>query len=340
MLKNFFEQGTKKWQFKHIILFLTFLIFLILILWNIIFEKDIKRNSKTLVVPTNSYHQCQIDDVSSAIFLIKQDSFLQKEKCPFRMKNLEQVFEKKFQIYGVNLCELSPEIAVKIFNVLEKIYLEYPWIKGYVTNLSLKNSDNYIAQFEPASIFATGNSSSLFPMVIKMQIFLNAKYYLDVDQLNEKILLGIKDGYFLKDTTAESLIAHEYGHVITYVLAIKYYDSVNPLLLLKKNYSKYEMVLKYYNNSFFSNMLLEEAYSNYIRDNSFLTKEDFIKSISGYAIKKDYDGLIISNEVIAEAFHDFFLNGAAASNASISIMEVLNQYIFNYVSSNKSERME
>ena len=50
----------------------------------------------------------------------------------------------------------------------------------------------------------------------------------------------------------------------------------------------------------------------------------FRESISQYAVAKGSNGSYIYDETIAEAFHDYYLNGSNAAPASIAIVTVLN----------------
>ena len=65
-------------------------------------------------------------------------------------------------------------------------------------------------------------------------------------------------------------------------------------------------------------------------DNNYggnLSYDDFRASISKYAIAKDGTGAYIYDETIAEAFHDYYLNGDNAVLASKLIMEELMTYL-------------
>ena len=164
-------------------------------------------------------------------------------------------------------------------------------------------------------------------MVIKSQILLNSRYYLNEDYAKKVINQEIDSGNFLSNTTLQSLLAHEYAHVLTYVLALKYYESVNPLFLTKENYKNYNNAINNYKNDNFSKIIFKEAYKNY---NTTESEDDFQKAISLYANKKDALGNVLYNETIAEAFHDYFLHGKQASKESLEIMKVLNKYSINY----------
>ena len=82
------------------------------------------------------------------------------------------------------------------------------------------------------------------------------------------------------------------------------------------------------NDGIYSKTLIEEAYNNFIRDTgSNISFDNFRASISNYAMAKDGNGNYIYDETIAEAFHDFYLNGNNAKEASIYIFNTLKSKI-------------
>ena len=79
-----------------------------------------------------------------------------------------------------------------------------------------------------------------------------------------------------------------------------------------------------FNAGNFSKLLLEEAYDIYKTNTGSVDSfYEFRASISKYAVAKDNNGYYIYDETIAEAFHDYYLNGANASPASLVIVDVL-----------------
>lgn len=283
----------------------------------------------TSVSTTQRYIDKDVSNVNEAINLIKSDSKIQEKNCNNIIKNIDKEIQEETQIYGVNLCEMEPETARQIYNTLNKIYKEYKGLKGYVTNLSLNNDSNssHLTSFKPSYVFITSSKKDTFPMVIKSQILLNSRYYLNEDYAKKVINQEIDSGNFLSNTTLQSLLAHEYAHVLTYVLALKYYESVNPIFLTKENYKNYNNAINKYKNDNFSKIIFKEAYKNY---NTTESEDDFQKAISLYANKKDALGNVLYNETIAEAFHDYFLHDKKASKESLEIMKVLNKYSINY----------
>ena len=70
--------------------------------------------------------------------------------------------------------------------------------------------------------------------------------------------------------------------------------------------------------------MIQEAYNNYKKDtNTSLTLDEWRATISSYAVAKDNSGDYIYDETIAEGFHDVYLNGDNAKDASKYVVDVL-----------------
>ena len=70
----------------------------------------------------------------------------------------------------------------------------------------------------------------------------------------------------------------------------------------------------------------KEAFQKYKKDtNSTLNLDEWRGTISNYALAKDNSGEYIYDETIAESFHDVYLNGDNASDASKYVVSVLKE---------------
>ena len=140
-------------------------------------DNSIKRKKyQTVIVYDNTYSGVKIKNEKDAFKLIEKDSVSQKNNCPGDIKKVEDEIINKYGITAVNLCEMDVEFAKELGNVFKKIYNEYPSVRGYITNLTLVNAtldNNYIAAFMPVFNFATADSSSTYPWIIKTQVLLN-----------------------------------------------------------------------------------------------------------------------------------------------------------------------
>ncbi len=291
-----------------------------------------KNKSQTVIVYDKKYTGVDISTKEDGIKLIEQDSLAQKKACPKDIKQIEDEIIRKYGIYAVNLCELNVTLAKEIEKVIDKIYNDYPAIRGNLTNLTLYNGDmsdqNVIAAYGPYFPFAFGKEDS-YPRVYKMQMILNSRFFLNEDRLQSAVTSSENSGHFPKNCTKASPVAHELGHYLSFVAMMKNYDIDSMLLETKENYASHIPIIEDFAVGDFSKKMLTEAYNNYKNDHKDYTGsfDEFRGEISGYALAKDERGDYIYDESIAEAFHDCYLNGTNAKDASKYIEQVLKKYV-------------
>ena len=115
---------------------------------------NLRGKYKTSIVTDNTYDNLDIDSVQEANDLIVQDSINQKqEDYPKEILDVENDIIDKYSITAVNLKEMDPEFAKELENVIDKIYKDYPNVRGYLSNITLKNysllEGSVIASFRP-----------------------------------------------------------------------------------------------------------------------------------------------------------------------------------------------
>ncbi|MBQ6477163.1 MAG: hypothetical protein IJI43_01860 [Bacilli bacterium] len=293
-------------------------------------ELQSKTNNKyqTIIIADNKYTGINVNSKKSAKKLIEKDSIKQKDTCSDKIISIENKMIKDFDITAVNLCEMDVSLANELYDVLAKIYKEYPTVRGYMTNISLRNSsienDKVIAAFIPTFEFAKSDTLSTYPWIYKTEILLNANYFLNRDKLSNTVFDATTSGYFPPNATMYSPVAHEFGHYLSFIALLKKH-STKDLVLVEKDERKEVYKIAYdYSKGIYSKKILEEAYNNYINDTgSEINFVTWSRTISSYAITKDEDGAYIYDETIAEAFHDTYLNGNNAKDASKYITNVL-----------------
>ena len=259
--------------------------------------------------------------------VIRSDSVKQKGNCSSEILNIENQIINNYGIVAVNLCEMNVEFANELKNVVAYVYNNYPSARYYLTNITLANVGNtgsFIAAFMPIFTFVTSDTASGYPVGSKSQILLNAKYFLNLSKIENSASYGSQTGYFPANATRSSTVAHEFGHYLSYVALLNYYNTGKLNYVTTADASTLYKVYDDFNSGNFSRMLLEEAYEEYVE--IYGDKMNFVQfreSISKYAIAKDNTGSYIYDETIAEAFHDCYLNGPNAKPASRMIMKVL-----------------
>lgn len=288
-----------------------------------------KRKSKysTIIIADNTYSGVKISNDNDAYKLISEDSISQKNNCPSEIKAIEDEIIKNYGVTAVNLCEMDIEFAKEVSKVFKKVYDEYPSVRGYLTNLSLVNasmSDGYIAAFMPVFNFATSNSTSTYPWVIKTQVLLNTSYFLNTVRLESSVQDGSNAGHFPPNATMYSPVAHELGHYLSFLAMMRNYDLESILLVDNKNVNLFYDVYDDFVEGNFSLVMIKEAYEKCKKErNITLSIDEWRATISSYAVAKDNSGNYIYDETIAEAFHDVYLNGNNAKEASKYVVAVL-----------------
>ena len=291
-------------------------------------ENELDNKYRTIIVHDNTYTGVSISNSEEARKLIEKDSTKQKSTWNKDIVKLENKIIKDFNITAVNLCEMDYDFASELYNVLNKIYSEYPSVRGYMTNISLRNStvqnEKVIAAFTPTFEFAKSDTYSSYPWIYKTEILLNSSYFLNQEKLNSTVSDASITGHFPPNATTYSPVAHELGHYLSFVALLNYYKTNSILLVDKSDSEKIYKITYDYAKGVYSKKIVDEAYSNYKKDgNNKIDFNTWRRSISSYAVSRDNNGKYIYDETIAEAFHDTYLNGDNAKDASKYIVKVL-----------------
>lgn len=294
-------------------------------------DTKVERKSKytTIYIDDNMYEGVKIRSEQDAENLIIKDSVSQKNNCPKEIEEIENQMISKYNISAVNLCELDLNFAKEMLKVFEFIYSEYPNIKEHLTNFSVVNaslSDGYIAVFMGMNSFASDYDNGV--EVFRTKIMLNTKYFFNLEKLQISIDNATSEGHFPPNTTIYSPIAHEFGHYISFLSAMKKYNIDSVMLFNSDNGAQINSLIKDWIKGEHSLEMITEAYNNYKGEtNTTLTLDEWRGTISDYALAKDNNGEYIYDETIAEAFHDVYLNGENAKDASKYIVEVLKKRV-------------
>lgn len=291
---------------------------------------NIKKSSgTTIIIADNVYNGVSISGIKDANKLIAKDSTDQKNNCPKEILQVENDIITKYGITAVNLCEMDVDFARELQNVFDVIYTEYPTARGHITNLTLRNTSmitdgGVIAAFMPVFNFATADTSTTYPWVIKTQVLLSSTYFLNKSKLEASVNDGSASGHFPPNSTLYSPVAHELGHYLSFLAMLNNYDMDSILLVDSNNINTFYKVYEDFGKGDFSLEMLKQAYNNYKKDtNTTLGFDEWRGTISKYALAKNNSGEYIYDETIAEAFHDVYLNKSNASDASKYIVSIL-----------------
>ena len=289
-----------------------------------------KVKGETAIVVDNVY-SVDLKNQKQAEDLLREDSESQKEgTTEEKIQKIEQRIINNYKVKAVNFGEMDEETAEGIEKVVEYIYVNYPKSREKLSNISIGNmgisQGSVIAYFGP-SLFIMTKDSSGYPMSYKTLICMNSRYFLNVPYLKQSINESSQAGHFPVNSNEYSTVIHESAHFLNCVVLMEKYGIDNLDYIEIKDSNKYEQFLKDWCECREAYNMINEAYENYkqkYNDNT-MTFDEFRASISGYAMAKDDNGKYIYDETIAEAFHDYYLNGENAAKASIEITKVLNE---------------
>ena len=288
---------------------------------------------KTSIIKTdNIYEKVNINSIQDANDFIIKDFSNQTWKCEYNLDilKIQNQIEEDYGIVNVNFCDMSYSEALEIKKVIDKIYGIFPNIKGYLTNITITNAktnSEYVAYFQPMYQFVNNNLNiENYNKVNKTQILLNSYYYLNDNILNKNLDEIINNNLYVKDSTVNSLISHEIGHYITFVLYLKENNIDNIKYVTKDNENIINKLIEEYDNGIYTDKLLNLAINNY--NNKYKKNLDinsFSNSISKYAGLVYENNKINSSEVIAEAVHDYYLHGNNANKCSLEIINIIKE---------------
>lgn len=281
----------------------------------------------SLMNTTNKYNNKIINTQEEAKELIKEDLAGTSWQCKknTQVQIIEKEISENYNIPSVNLCDVDTEEASKIKEVIDKTYKLFPNIKDYLTNITITNAnknEDYIAYFEPLYTFVNENNNiEEYNKINKTQILLNSYYFLNKNILNK----GLKENWYPKDATYETLISHELGHYITYVTLLKENNIKDLTLVTKDNIEDYQKIKNILDSQTYAKVLVETSLNNYnTNNNTTITKEEFVGQISNYANQK-INGELNYDEVIAEAIHDYYLHEEKSSQSTIEIIKIIKE---------------
>ena len=279
----------------------------------------------SIIKTDNNYYNQPIPNIESANEIIENDLSSQSWQCIDNIDNykIEENLKNKYKIKSISFCDMETEEVRKIEEVFNRFFLIFPSSIGYLDTLTItndKDKNKFIAYFQPIHQFVNRNEDiNNYNKVNKTQILLNSYYFLNKKE-------KIKENFYVKDATLESLIAHELGHYITFVALLKEKNITSITLTTKENEKELEEIISIINNNSFSNDILEKATTKYnTKYNSNLTTLHLSETISKYASTKNINGELIKDETIAEAVHDYYLHNDNANNYSKEIIYILKE---------------
>lgn len=284
----------------------------------------------SIIKTDNIYNKKEINSYEEAIEFLKKDLDNQSWKCTHEIETLQLQYEIETNnsIPVVSFCDISYDEVEKITEVIKKMYSLFPNIKGALTNISITNAttnSEYIARFQPMFQFVNPNENiNNYNKINKTQILLNSYYFLNEEIMSNPVSSVVGENWYVKDVSWESTIAHELGHYISFVIFLRENGIENITFVNAENENKINELLTKFDSGDFSTSLLNQSLINYnTKYGTNLDLNSFALTISKYAGIKNKNGILIADETIAEAIHDYYLHGNNCSKSSYEIVNII-----------------
>lgn len=283
-------------------------------------------------VSSKTSYEKYISDSEQAVEAIVADGVEKRTAYSNRKINkIEKRLEKKYEILAVNLGIMDKKTALSIERASDYMFRTYPILKGFITNITvsgdLSEDDSTVAKYESYTFIQNEAEENVYPFVLKKQIVLNEREFLNPTRLNNLIKKSVLDGHWMKDTNVEALIVHEMSHALIDTIICQKYGLTDPIYICEENAEAFSQCAT---NSLAANQFIEKeicitAYETYKKEyKTEESYEDFCKKISDYALGLQEDGGYSYTETCAEACVDVYLHGENSSEPAKLIVQILN----------------
>lgn len=218
---------------------------------------------------------------------------------------LEQQIDKKFNIFSskeekhignkyyinkVRTNGIDKKVLENILINMQKVYKDFPQIKGKIKKLQSIEHSNGGMNIEP----------DLKDNKYIMQI--NKKFFNNENIAQKQYNKDLKSGFHPKGTTYKDMGIHELGHSVTFEIIKNKYKSKNDMA-------------NDWNKDITAKQIVQQAFTN-LGINDRLAKTMLRNNISTYARRK-------YSETIGEAFADYYANKEKSNILSKEIIKVM-----------------
>jgi len=218
-----------------------------------------------------------------------------------------------------DLVRIAKENGIELKNADKA---DFMLMKGSLNNLDKMMKDNPVAAKDLKEIIVTGEGlneetiAKADPVLGKdnqwhTAIKLNERWYSKPDELKDYIDKNVKAEWFVKGTTPENMICHEFGHCAHMSASIRF-GSLKPGMTEKEID---RVVLKD------AEKMIDDYFDKAGPKGALNRRLKISTDISYYAANKD------AQETIAEAFNDVHANGRGASKLSRAIYNTVKRIL-------------
>lgn len=202
----------------------------------------------------------------------------------------EKYIEEKYNINKVRIKGIDKEVLSDILNNMERVYDDFPQIKGKIKKIKAIEHTNGGMNIQPDL------KDNKYIIEINKNFFGNKKL------VEKQYQEDVKNRFHPKGTKYEDLGIHELGHSVTFEI-------------IKNKYRNRDNIIKDWNKDITAKQIVNKAFTNLGVDDK-LTKTMLRNNISIYA-KTKY------SETIGEAFADYYANKEKANILSKEIIKVM-----------------
>lgn len=203
----------------------------------------------------------------------------------------EKDIKEKYNIKKMNTRHIDKEVLKELLNNMSRAYNDFPNIRGKIKKIKEIDHPN-------GGLAVELQKDGTYVMYINKNEFYNGKV---PKQLYE---MDVKKHFHPNNTTYKDMSIHETGHIAV------------TEIIKKLNHNNNNAIVFDSENNITVNKILNKAL-NKIGVNDIKEKDLLIRNISGYAYKER------GQEIIAEAFADYYANKENASLLSKNIIEVM-----------------
>ena len=242
-------------------------------------------------------------------------------------EEIEEVMEQQFGIGEVELAQMEPELAQKVYRAFSYMYERYPVLYNKITNVNVEEiTSGAVAKAEYIEI--PSDQEELYPMQMKQQVTLGEREFLNEVRLTNLIRKSTADGHWMDGTDVDSIVVHELEHILLNVIRMQRYGLEDFCYITEENadaFSAYQTDVLSMNQTT-AQEIVDAAYQNYKSEcQEDSTLEEAKGMISGYASGEQNDGGISYEETIAEAMADLYLHGENATLFSKKIIAEIDE---------------
>lgn len=240
---------------------------------------------------------------------------------------IEAAMEQQFGIGEVELAQMEPELAQKVYCAFSYMYERYPILQDKITNVEVEEiPSGAVAKAEYVEI--PSEQEELYPIQMKQQVTLGEREFLNEVRLTNLIRKSTADGHWMEGTDVDSIVVHELEHILLNVIRMERYGLDDFCTITEENeeaFSAYQTDVLSMNQTT-AKEIVDAAYQNYKNSGQTdVTLEEAKEMISGYASGEQDDGGISYEETIAEAMVDLYLHGEDATSFSKEIIAEIDE---------------